>query len=84
MIDLNEAINLKTTHNPKTEIDQQRNEIKQTVLRYQRLRKQCLKPSFVMKTLGLSKEVLLKGSIPEDLEVRAKEKTLAKLKHQGE
>ena len=54
------------------------------MLRYQRLRNQCLQPNFVMKTLGVSKEVLEKGSIPDDLEVRAKERTLDKLKRQGE
>ena len=84
VLDLNEAINLKTTHNPTTMIDKQRNAIKETVLKYQRLRNQCLQPNFVMKTLGVTKEVLEKGSIPEDLELRAKELTLAKLKRQGQ
>ena len=37
-----------------------------------------------MKILGLSKETFEKGSIAEDLEMRAKEKTLSKLKSQGE
>ena len=53
------------------------------MLDYQKLRNQCLKPSFVAEKLGLKSDEFEKGSIAEDLEHRAKERTLAKLKDQG-
>ena len=37
-----------------------------------------------METLGIEKEQFNSGSIAEDLELRSKEKTIAKLKRQGD
>ena len=47
------------------------------------MRNKCLKPSFVAEKLGIKSEEFEKGSIAEDLEGRAKERTLSKLKEQG-
>ena len=53
------------------------------MLNYQKLRNQCLKPNFVAEKLGIRSDEFEKGSIAEDLEHRAKECTLVKLKEQG-
>ena len=84
VLELNEALNLKSIIKPTSEAEKQKKAIKTAVVKYQKLRNDCLNQDNVMKILGISKETFEKGSIAEDLEMRAKDRTLSKLKRQGE
>ena len=58
--------------------------IKDSVLSYVNRRNECLQLSKVSKMLGLNKQEMEQSSIAADLELRAKNRTISKLKRQGD
>ena len=84
MVELNAALNLRPDKDSKDETEQEKAAIKRSVLDYIGKRKECLNLAQVTKMLSLDKAEMDQQSIARDLELRAKNRTIAKLKRQGE